>query len=64
MPRHHALFTVTHFFSQNIQGIQFDPRILMFPEYPLKPYFVFHQCIYLFIPFDDHLHMLALKKMD
>jgi hypothetical protein len=42
VPRHHALFTVTHFSSQKIRGIQFDPRVLMFPEYPLTPYFVFH----------------------
>jgi hypothetical protein len=42
LPRHHALFIVTHFPIQKIRGIQFDPRVLMFPKYPLTPYFVFH----------------------
>jgi hypothetical protein len=40
-PRH-ALFPVTHFFIQNIRGIQFDHQVLMFPKYPLTPYFIFH----------------------
>jgi hypothetical protein len=42
VPCHHALLTVTHIFSQKIRGIQFDPWVLMFPKYPLTPYFVFH----------------------
>ena len=63
VPCPHALFTVTHFFNQNIWVIQFDPRVLTFHEYPLTPYFVFHQCICFFSPSDVHLHMLSSEKV-
>lgn len=63
VPCHHALFTVTHFFSQNIRCIQFNPHVLMFLEYPFTPYFLFHQCICLFSHSDVHLHMLSSEKV-
>jgi hypothetical protein len=78
-PPHHTLFTVTHFFSQKIRGIQFDPRVLMFSKYPLNTLFRIPspstlyvkfrkimdniQCICLFSPSDVHLHMLASENV-